>query len=1172
MQAYAEVVPPTAISHAVSLPFTGPKSSNLIVAKTSLLQIFEVQSLPVSSSSRWVDSVQNGASSGTAASESKLVHVVEYPIAGNITSLAGVKLQSSKAGGYGLLVAVKDAKFSLVEWDPEVHGLSTTSIHYYEGEGLQGSPWTPAPSHFSSYLTVDPSYRCAALKFGQRHLAILPFHQQEDLDLDDYDAELDGPREQLARKSSTDEASAKQKTPYGASFVLQLTALDPAILNPIHSAFLHEYREPTLGVLYATRAPSAGLEAERKDAITFAAFTFDIEQRARTPLQSIAGLPSDIFTMIPLALPIGGTLLVGTNELVHIDQSGKVYAVAVNAFAKEQSALPMSDQSHLNLKLENSVVHALPAAADSLVMVLKTGQLALVRFLMDGRTVSSLSINQVPAERGGMCVGYGASCTTTLSSDLLFLGSQSADSVLLHCRSKKPTLSRKRSHAEMMDAQDDEFSDEDMEDEDDLYGGEDALKKTVSSSTKASSADISFAIADRLDTLVPIGDVVLATRKRRKPSNDDFEHSGPKQSLQLVLPTGCGDSGGLSFISQQVSLEHGKSLQVSNCKETWCFSVSGKTSSNILITTHTLEASVKSSVFHVTASGSLEPFPESDFEVDAETLFAGTLAGGKRVVQISSSEVRTYDADMKLSQILAMEDENTDAELYVVNASFLDPYLLVFRNDRSVAVFKSDGEGEIEEQDKQSSLASKQWVSGSMHLWSREGSEASLFLLSDKGGLHIFDASQLSAPIYVAEDLCQLPAVLTQEQAFRKAANPEALTDLLVADIGNGRLSTPHLVVRNELGDVEVYQPFHSNGTNISKIDTSFLRWLRTPCAVSGDYDEASEEYEQSKRGRLKFLSSIGDYNAIFVPGLRPALLLKESSSELRALGLAEDTVQDVSIFHTEAHPQNLLLTTASGKVHIAQLPSHTTYGAIGWSLRRVPLHAEVEAVAFHPPTSLYVVSTTASVPMPDEVYHHWTHENNDALRPQVLQSDLKLIHSDTWVPTYEYKFANHCEHIVCLKAISMETSQSTHERKTFVVAGTAMDRGEDLPCLGGLYLFDIIEVAPDPNHPHPHTTTRKMKLVAHEEFRGPVTAVAEAGNQGLLMAAQGQKILVRGLREDLPGQLLPVAFLDVACYVSSLKNLKGTGLSLIADALKGIQLAGFEVSLRFLAHFSHRF
>ena len=49
---------------------------------------------------------------------------------------------------------------------------------------------------------------------------------------------------------------------------------------------------------------------------------------------------------------------------------------------------------------------------------------------------------------------------------------------------------------------------------------------------------------------------------------------------------------------------------------------------------------------------------------------------------------------------------------------------------------------------------------------------------------------------------------------------------------------------------------------------------------------------------------------------------------------------------------------------------------------------------------------------------------------------------------------------------------------------------------------------------------------------------------------------MVRGLKED--GTLLPVAFMDTACYTKSVREMPGTGLCLISDLFKGIWFTGY--------------
>lgn len=133
--------------------------------------------------------------------------------------------------------------------------------------------------------------------------------------------------------------------------------------------------------------------------------------------------------------------------------------------------------------------------------------------------------------------------------------------------------------------------------------------------------------------------------------------------------------------------------------------------------------------------------------------------------------------------------------------------------------------------------------------------------------------------------------------------------------------------------------------------------------------------------------------------------------------------------------------------------------------------------------------------------------------------------------------------------------SEITHERKTLIAVGTSLALVTDQLARGIIYIFDVIPVIPDPSRPE---TDRKLKLLAREEVKGAVTALSDVGTQGFLLVAQGQKCMVRGLKED--GSLLPVAFLDMMCYVSVARCLPGTGLCLMGDALKGVWFVGYLV------------
>jgi cleavage and polyadenylation specificity factor subunit 1 len=677
MQCYTELVAPTAVSSAVALPFTAPGATNLVVAKTSLLQVFALKTVTSHHKpSTLAPNGDTGALEGPDNSHrventAKLILLGEYPVSGTITSLQRVKALNTKTGADALLVSTQDAKISLIEWDPLNHRISTLSIHYYERETTNTLPFGPSLADTPSYLSVDPSSRCAALKFGTKHLAIIPFRQSQD-DLAGED-DLDTPP---PAKAPVTGAEAQAETPYSASFVLPLTALDPALTHPVHLAFLHEYREPTFGIVSSNKAPSHGLLEERKDILNYTVFTLDLDQRASTTLLSVTGLPFDIFRVVPLPLPVGGALLVGANELVHVDQAGKTNAVAVNEFAKLSSNFAMADQSDLGLRLEDCVVEALDHTNGNMLIVLNTGHLAVLSFRIDGRSVSGLSVHLVDSAHGGHQLKTAANCAASLGRGRLFLGSEDGDSTLIGW-SKKTAQARKRSHAQMIaeDAElslDEEESDDDADD--DLYADEAPVVKQAASQAIDSSGpeNYSFRVHDNLFSLGPIKDVCLGKYAT------ELSESAVEPQLSLLASVGRERASKLAFINRELTPSPRRTVDISHAQAVWTACAkqtaprgqpkptNGTQDHDVqlasempydqyLITCHADEDGVESSkvfkidneIFDTRSGDESMTYTEvtgTEFEGEGETLDIGILASGTRIVQVRKHEVRSYDA------------------------------------------------------------------------------------------------------------------------------------------------------------------------------------------------------------------------------------------------------------------------------------------------------------------------------------------------------------------------------------------------------------------------------------------------------------------------------------------------------------------------------------------------
>lgn len=672
MQCYTELVPPTAVSHATYLPFLSSRAHNLVVAKNSLLQIFELKSTTTEVTADGANEADNVAADlDTEAADvqfqrtentAKLVLVGEFPLAGTVISLARIKALNTKSRGEALLVAFRDAKLSLVEWDPEAYNLHTISIHYYENPDLPGiAPWSADLKDTYNFLTADPSSRCAALKFGTHNLAILPFRQR-DLVEDEYDSDLEGAKEGKPGQATGTNDHDAHKTPYSSSFVLPLTNLDPTLTHPVHLAFLHEYREPTFGIVAASQATAPSLLAHRKDILTYSVFTLDLEQKASTTLLSVSGLPYDISQVVPLPHPVGGALLIGGNEIIHVDQGGKTNGVAVNEFARACTSFPLSDQSDLALHLEGCNVELLSQDTGDVLIVLNDGRVLILTFTLDGRTVSGMTVQTVAADHGGNALKARASCTSNLGRGRLFIGSEDGESVILGWTSSAQQLRRKQSNVGLNgdeDMSDEAEGDEEVDDlDDDLYNDTaPAVKKiTAAASEPTAPGTYTFRIHDVLPSIAPIRDAILHPGK-----DTDSLNKG-----EIMLSTGRAAAGAITSLNRELhpvglaqsELESARGIWAVHARKQAPGGVTAAfgedTEANMasdvdydqyLVVSKAGEDGTESTVVYEVTGHELSETDKGDFErEEGSTLFVGVLAAGTKVVQVMRAEVRTYDS------------------------------------------------------------------------------------------------------------------------------------------------------------------------------------------------------------------------------------------------------------------------------------------------------------------------------------------------------------------------------------------------------------------------------------------------------------------------------------------------------------------------------------------------
>ncbi|KAK1141930.1 mRNA cleavage and polyadenylation factor subunit [Aspergillus melleus] len=1151
MQCYTEILPPTGVTHSLAVPFTCATANNLVVARTCQLQIFScVKATPRS------ETVQDQAAS-------KLVLEGEFALPGIITDICRVKVLNTKSGGEAVLIAFRNAKLSLIEWDPERHGISTISIHYYERDDLTRSPWIPDLSSCGSILSVDPSSRCAIFNFGVKNVAILPFHQAgDDLVMDDYNSDFEekqdgtGSGVEVSNGAAQDEAA--HQTPYASSFVLPLTALDPSILHPISLAFLYEYREPTFGILYSQVSTSNALLSERKDVVFYTVFTLDLEQRASTTLLSVSKLPSDLFKVVALPPPVGGALLIGFNELVHVDQAGKTNAVGVNEFSKQSSAFAMTDQSDLAIRLEGCVVERLDESNGDLVLALSVGTMALVKFKLDGRRI--------------------------------FLGSEDTDSVLLSWNYSSSGMKRTRSEARYLDESSGDLSEEDQLDddalEDDLYStAQDATTDGRLSSAEASMfGHCNFQIHDKLLNIGPLRDITLGQSHLHSKEENEQGAGGPPSTLQLVSSQGSDRSGGVVVMKREIEPLALVSQTIDSAAGVWTASVINKATESdtsgqaqernwrhyAIFPKRTVAEKEESVIFQVEGQ-ELKPFKAPEFNPNGDsTVKIETLRNNNRVVQVLQNEVRSYDAELGLAQIYPVWDEDTSEERIAVSASLVGTYLAILRDDSTLLLLQADDSGDLDEVSLDGDLArlSSKWLSCCLYCDKNgvfevarptpEGlpeDEVFLFLLSLDCRLFIYRLSDQTL-VSILEGVDCLGPILSTEPPKRSTTR-ELLSEIVVADLGDDWCTSPYLLIRTVNNDISVYKPFSTAADTAETPST--LRFLKetnhVPPKASSTVDPA-ELGDSLQKTPLRILPNVSGFSAVFVPGSSAGLILKTSKSRPHFTPLGGGSTWSLSSFNHDGGASTSFITLDSKNIaRLCQLPSDTIFDH-PWTLRKISIGEQVDNLTYSVSSGTYVLGschkTSFKLPEDDELHPEWRNEVISLL-PEVHQSSLRLLCPRTWSIIDSYTLGP-AEHVTAIKNLSLEVSENTHERKDMVVVGTAFARGEDIASRGSIYVFEVIKVVPDPEKPE---NDRKLKLIGKELVKGAVTALSEIGGQGFLVVAQGQKCMVRGLKED--GSLLPVAFMDVQCYVSVVKELKGTGMCIIGDAVKGLWFAGYS-------------
>ena len=166
---------------------------------------------------------------------------------------------------------------------------------------------------------------------------------------------------------------------------------------------------------------------EYKDTVGLYIFTLDLITNNYPFITGVEGLPYDCFALTPCSTSTGGVVVLASNSVLFVDQSGRRVIMPVNGWPPRISDLPMPtltpQEQTRDLLLEGSRFTFVDER--TLFLFLRDGTVYPVELIQDGKTVSRLSMSPALAQTTIPAI------VKRIGDDHVFVGSMVGPSVLL---------------------------------------------------------------------------------------------------------------------------------------------------------------------------------------------------------------------------------------------------------------------------------------------------------------------------------------------------------------------------------------------------------------------------------------------------------------------------------------------------------------------------------------------------------------------------------------------------------------------------------------------------------------------------------------------------------------------------------------------------------------------
>ncbi|VDO44205.1 unnamed protein product [Haemonchus placei] len=533
-----------------------------------------------------------------------------------VQSFAKAKLPGYPASE-ALLLAFEGCNVSVVAIDAEDRALSTISLHSFLSE-FKRDGFT---HHFHEPIVrTDPANRCGAVIVYDRILGILPFDGE-----------------------------------FINSFSIPLSDIDHRLENIVDIIFLDGYYEPTLLFLYEPHQTTAGRASVRYDTMHLLGVSVNVFDEQVAIVWQVGSLPMDCNRLVAIPKPLGGVLVIGSNEVIYLNQSVPPCGISLNSCYDNFTKFPLKDLKNMSMTLDAGPAEWI--GNNRVALGTMDGRLFVLKLVTDSsETVRSLTLDHV----FDTSIAY---CMTLCASGRLFIGSRLGDSQLLEFSIEKEESEISQEAKRPKVEQNLTADDEDIE----LYGEQ--IIEQVATLASDVKEKMVFRELDKLVNIGPIRAMTAGGAHGIGPILQEQDRTDP--IFDVITASGNMVNGSICVLQRTVRPDVITSSFLQDAQQLWAVGRREDDSHKYLIVSRT-----RSSLILELGEDMVE-LEEPLFLSDEPTVAAGELADGGLAVQVTSLRVALVAEEQQLQQI------DLDSNFPVVAASIVDPYVaLLTQNGR----------------------------------------------------------------------------------------------------------------------------------------------------------------------------------------------------------------------------------------------------------------------------------------------------------------------------------------------------------------------------------------------------------------------------------------------------------------------------------------------------------